>query len=126
MISSPATSSRPAVRDSMKFSEVMFGPKITSWGSQPRKRAALASAWATIAATRRLVSYGAPMFALASRRQRAIASPTLSGTWLPPGASKKANPLCRELKRRRDAVGSKVCVAILFDILLRDLRWRSR
>ena len=31
----------PAVRDSVKFSEVMFAPKITSWGSQPRNRAAL-------------------------------------------------------------------------------------
>ena len=52
------------------------------------------------------------MFALASRRQRAIASPTESGTWLPPGASRKAKPLCNELKRRRTAVGSSVSAAI--------------
>ena len=46
----------PTVRESMKFSEVMFGPKITSWGSQPRNAAAFASASVTIAPTRRLVS----------------------------------------------------------------------
>ena len=52
------------------------------------------------------------MFALASRRQRAIASPTESGTWLPPGASRNANPLCSELKRLRTAVWSRVRAAI--------------
>jgi hypothetical protein len=55
-ISSPAASSRPAVRESVKFSDVMFGPKMTSVGSQPRNAAAFASASATIAATRWLVS----------------------------------------------------------------------
>ena len=92
-ISSPGSKPRPTVRESMKFSEVMFGPKITSWGSQPRNAAAFASASVTIAPTRRLVSYAAPMFALASRSVRATASPTESGTWLPPGASRNANPL---------------------------------
>src|ERR1035441_994139 len=52
------------------------------------------------------------MLALASRRQRATASPTESGTWLPPGASRNAKPLCNELKRRRTAVGSSVSAAI--------------
>ena len=42
-------------------------------------RAAFDSASATIAPTRRLVSYGAPMFALASRRQRAIGVADLVG-----------------------------------------------
>src|ERR1700722_5636642 len=52
------------------------------------------------------------MLALASRRQRATASPTESGTWLPPGASRNAKPLCSELKRRRTAVVSIVNAAI--------------
>src|SRR5476649_944260 len=52
------------------------------------------------------------MLALASRRERAIASPTESGTCEPPGASRKANPLCSALKRARTAVGSIVSAAI--------------
>ena len=44
MISSPGRKSRPAVRENVKFNEVMFGPKVISRGSQPRKRAAFASA----------------------------------------------------------------------------------
>jgi hypothetical protein len=64
----------------MKFSVVMFAPKITSPGSQPRNRAAPASASARISPTRRLVAYTAPRFALASRIVAATASPTSSGT----------------------------------------------
>ena len=48
--------SRPAVRENVKFSEVMFGPKVISCGSQPRKRAAFASARSRISLTRKLVS----------------------------------------------------------------------
>ena len=55
-ISSPGLNSRAAVRDSAKLSVVMFAPKITSPGSQPRNRAALLSAAARISATRLLVA----------------------------------------------------------------------
>ena len=92
----------------MKSSEVMFVPKITSCGSHPRKRAAPASACSRIFPTRRLVSYTAPRLALASRSVRAIASPTSSGTWEPPGASKKVNPWCSAEKRSRSAVTSSL------------------
>src|SRR5579863_4432559 len=111
-ISSPGSNARPAVRDRVKLSEVMLAPKITSPGSQRRNAAALDSASLTIPATRRLVSYDAPMFALASRRQRAIASPTESGTWLPPGASRKAKSPCSELNRRLTSVTSIVTAVI--------------
>ena len=47
---------RAAVRDSAKFSVVMFGPKITSCGSQPRNLAALCSASSRIFPTRMLVA----------------------------------------------------------------------
>src|SRR5436190_7493997 len=43
------------------------------------------------------------MFADASRRVLAIASPTSSGTCEPPGASRKTNPPCSDEKRRRSA-----------------------
>jgi hypothetical protein len=55
-ISSPGWKARAAVRDSAKFSVVMFGPKITSSGSQPRNRAALCSASSRICPTRMLVA----------------------------------------------------------------------
>src|SRR5499427_4540070 len=106
-ISSPGRKPRAAVRDSAKFSEVMFVPKITSWGAQPRKRDALTSASSRIAPTRRLVAYPAPRFALASRSARAIASPTSSGTWVPPGASRNVKP-ARDEKRPRTAVMSRL------------------
>src|SRR5947208_11407318 len=61
-------------------------------------------AWSYIASTRLLVAYGAPLFALASRSVRAIASPTSSGTCEPPGASRKTKPpSCSEEKRERAA-----------------------
>ena len=99
---------RPAVRDSVKSSEVMFGPKITSSGWQPRNRAAFASASLEISLTRRLVAYTAPRFALASRSAAAIASPTSSGTWEPPGASRNAKPCRSDEKRARIAATSMV------------------
>jgi hypothetical protein len=55
-ISSPGRNARAAVRDSAKFSVVMFGPKITSCGSQPKNLAALCSASARIFPTRMLVA----------------------------------------------------------------------
>ena len=84
-ISSPASKPRPAVRESMKSSEVMFGPKITSCGlaAEEARRARLGRS--RICPTRRLVSYTAPRLALASRSVRATASPTSSGTCEPPG-----------------------------------------
>ena len=55
-ISSPGAKARAAVRDSAKFSVVMFGPKITSCGSQPRNLAALCSASSRIFPARMLVA----------------------------------------------------------------------
>src|ERR1700756_4838565 len=53
------------------------------------------------------------MFALASRRVRAIASPTSSGTCEPPGASRKTNPSSRrEEKRARTASTSNRVAAM--------------
>ena len=100
-ISSPGSNARPAVRLNVKSSEVMLAPKVISWGSQPRKRAAWASAVSRISLTRKLVAYPAPRLALASRSARAMASPTSSGTWDPPGASRNANPPPSAEKRRR-------------------------
>src|SRR3954451_18562204 len=51
------------------------------------------------------------MFALASRSVRAIASPTSSGTWLPPGASRKTKSPCSDEKRRR--AGATAIVVVL-------------
>jgi hypothetical protein len=90
----------------VKFNDVMFGPKITSAGSQPRNRAAFCSADERIRPTRWLVAYPAPRLALASRSARAIASPTSSGTCEPPGASKNANPGPSEENRARTALTS--------------------
>ena len=56
MISSPGANSRPTVRDNVKFSVVMFVPNVISRGSQPRKRAASASAVSRISWTRWLVA----------------------------------------------------------------------
>src|SRR5215831_15378201 len=53
------------------------------------------------------------MFALASRRVRAIASPTSSGTCEPPGASRKTNPSsCSEENRARTASRSNRVAAM--------------
>src|SRR5579862_3603665 len=53
------------------------------------------------------------MFALASRRVRAIASPTSSGTCEPPGASRKTKlPSRKEEKRERTASTSNRVVAM--------------
>ena len=88
----------------------MFMPKATWSPLQPRKRPASAFAPARIASTARPVAYGAPRFPEASRSARAIASPTSSGTCVPPGASRKANPERREEKRDRAASTSKTVV----------------
>ena len=61
-----------------------------------------------IASTRLLVSYGAPMFALASRSVRAIASPTSSGTCEPPGASRKTKSPCSDENRRAHRLRRRV------------------
>ena len=67
MISSPALNSRPTVRESAKFSVVMFGPKTVSSAAQPRKRPAVSRARASSASVRRLVSYGPLVFAFEVR-----------------------------------------------------------
>src|SRR5579864_7714913 len=100
---SPSFQSRDAVRERVKSSTVMFVPKTTSSGEQPRKRPASARAQSTIASTRRPVSYGAPRFPLASRSASAIARPTSSGTCEPPGASRKTNPPRSDENRLRTA-----------------------
>jgi len=66
-ISSPAFQSRAAVRESAKFSVVMFAPKIVSSGAQRRKSAAVRRDCETSASVRRLVSYGPLTLALESR-----------------------------------------------------------
>ena len=68
MISSPASNSRPAVRESAKLSVVMFGPKTISSLLEPRNRAAVARARSNSTSVRRLVSYGPLTFAFDSRR----------------------------------------------------------
>ena len=67
-ISSPGSNVRPTVRESAKFSVVMFGPKTISSCEQPRNRAALARASSNSTSVRRLVSYGPLTFAFDSRR----------------------------------------------------------
>ena len=57
-----------SARVSRKLSDVMLGPNATSSGWQQRKRPAVAWARSTSSTVRMLVSYGAPMFALSSRR----------------------------------------------------------
>src|ERR1700751_704567 len=103
---SPSFQSRDAVRESVKSSTVMFVPNTTSSGEQLRKRPASARARSTIASTRRPVSYGAPRLPLASRRASAIARPTSSGTWEPPGASRNAKPPRSDENRSRTAATS--------------------
>ena len=84
----------------------MFMPNTASAGVQPRKPAASCFAPARISSTARPVAYGAPRFADASRSAFAIASPTSSGTCVPPGASKNANPERSDEKRARAAATS--------------------
>src|SRR3977135_715699 len=50
------------------------------------------------------------MFAEASRSARAIASPTSSGTWEPPGASRNTKSPCSEENRRLTASTSSSVV----------------
>jgi hypothetical protein len=65
---------------SAKLSVVMFAPKATSSGEQPRNRPAVARDSSTRASVRRLDSYGPLTFAFDSRRYVEIASITSSGT----------------------------------------------
>src|SRR3954451_2452822 len=53
------------------------------------------------------------MFALASRRVRAIASPTSSGTCEPPGASRKTKPPSRSEEKRARALATSNKVAAM-------------
>jgi predicted acyl esterase len=85
----------------------MFMPNEISSALQPRNAPASAFARARIASTARPVAYGAPRFADASFNAFAIACPTSSGTWVPPGASKNAKSERREVKRSRAASAEK-------------------
>jgi hypothetical protein len=67
------------VRESAKFSVVMFWPNTTSSGVQPRNAAAAIRAFDTSASLRTLASNAPPRFAFDSRRYAAIASITASG-----------------------------------------------
>ena len=95
---------------SAKFSVVMFAPKTTSSGVQPRKPAPTRRDSSTSASVRRLVSYGPLTFAFDSRRYVAIASMTSSGTWEPPGPSKKISSRERAENRARTATTSRATV----------------
>src|SRR6516164_692794 len=53
------------------------------------------------------------MFALASRRVRAIASPTSSGTCEPPGASRKTKPSSRSDEKRARTASTSNRVAAM-------------
>lgn len=105
--SSPSRSSRANARESEKLRLVMFCPKTTASASQPRKRPAAARASSTIRPTRWLVGNGPPRLAADSRIAVATASLTASGTWLPPGVSKKAVLPWSALNRERTASTSK-------------------
>ena len=67
-ISSPASSSRPTVRLSAKLSVVMFAPKTTSSGEQPRNSPPARRDSSTSSSVRRLVEYGPLTFAFEVRR----------------------------------------------------------
>ena len=67
-ISSPASSSRPTVRLSAKLSVVMFAPKTTSSGEQPRNAPPARRDSSTSSSVRRLVEYGPLTFAFEVRR----------------------------------------------------------
>src|SRR6266516_4615937 len=105
-ISSPASSSRPAARESAKFSVVMFAPNATSSAPQPRNPAATRRASPTRRSLRTLVSNGPPRFAFDPRRYAAIASTTSSGACVPPGASKNASSRSSAENRFRIETGS--------------------
>ena len=102
----PGWKPRAAVRDSMKFSEVMFGPKITSWGSQPRNRAALRSASARISpdAQARGVARAQVGAGLAQRPRDRLAD--LVGHLRAARGVEEREVLCRDEKRSRTAVTS--------------------
>ena len=85
----------------------MFCPKIVSSGEQRRKRAAAARAAVTISATRWEVANVPPRLAAASRMASLTAARTASGTWLPPGVSRKmVSLLASAAKRARTAATS--------------------
>src|SRR2546423_9592418 len=105
-ISSPASSSRPAARESAKLSVVMFAPNTTSSTLQPRNPAATRRAWPTRRSLRTLVSNGPPRLAFDSRRYPAIASITSSGACVPPGASKNVSSRSSAENRFRIVNGS--------------------
>jgi hypothetical protein len=67
-ISSPADSSRPSVRVSMKLSVVMFCPNTTSSGAHDSSSAAASRESASTASVCRLVAKKPPAFAFAWRR----------------------------------------------------------
>jgi hypothetical protein len=67
-ISSPSCQSRDAVRESAKFSVVMFAPNATSSIVALRKRAAVVRARSMSASERREVSNAPPRFALSLRK----------------------------------------------------------
>ncbi len=109
-ISSPSRRVRPNARLRRKLSDVMLWPKAVSPGAQPRNVAAFSCASSTSSVVRRLVEYGAPMFALSSRRYRPMASMTSSGHCVPPGPSKNASGRSRAEKRARTAETSSAVV----------------
>jgi len=67
-ISSPGRRVRAKARVSRKLRDVMLWPNDVSPAEQPRKSAAFSWARSTSSTVLMLVSYGAPMFALSSRR----------------------------------------------------------
>src|SRR3954451_17712339 len=96
----------------MKFSVVMFWPKIASSGSQRRKADAARRARASSASLRRLLPKEPPTLAFDSLRQPAIASTTEAGDCVPPGPSRNAVGTCSAEKRARTASTSSATVVI--------------
>ena len=86
-ISSPRESCRPIDLDSAKASVVVFGPKTISPGAPPRRSAAACLPSAMTRSVSRLVSKAPPVLAFDRLKYPAIAWMTVSGTWVPPGAS---------------------------------------
>src|SRR5262249_31899115 len=105
------------VRVKGKCRGVMFAPKIVSSGAHPRKSAAESRDCVISASVRRLVSYGPPTFAFASRKYEETASMTESGTCVPPGPSKKAIGWFSAEKRARTAWTSNATVDIADTLL---------
>ena len=99
----------------MKFSVVMFAPKIVSCGPQPRNAAAAWRAWPISSSLWRLLANAPPRFAFDVRRYAEIASITESGHCVPPGASSSAVGVSRAEKRARTASTSSATVLIAPD-----------